>query len=91
VKKRDVNGREIIEDIRLGLTDDELMEKYRLTTQGLRSLFTKLHQTGLITGEDFQWRPAFWDETITLDLTYLSEPDDTSLQARPFIRVAGGK
>jgi transcription initiation factor IIE alpha subunit len=91
MKKREINGREIVEDIRLGLTDDEMMEKYRISTQGLRSLFIKLYQAGLITNDDMEWRPSLWDETVTLDLSYLSDPADTTIKAQPFIRMAGAK
>ncbi len=91
MKKREIKGREIIEDIRLGLTDDEIMEKYKLSHQGLRSLFLKLRHAGLITKDEFEWRPALWDETVTLDLMYPSDLSETTEDAAPFIKVADAK
>jgi len=40
--KREIEAKELIFDIRAGMTDSQLMEKYRLTYKGLKSALQKL-------------------------------------------------
>jgi hypothetical protein len=48
VKKRVIEAKLVIEDIRSGSSDLELMEKYKLSSKGLQSLFKKLGDAGLL-------------------------------------------
>ena len=41
-EKRQINGRNVINDLRSGMTDWELQMKYRLSTNGLCRIFEKL-------------------------------------------------
>jgi hypothetical protein len=58
--KREISISEAVKDIREGLDDAALMEKYRLAARGLHSLFSKLVSIGQITQEDLDRRmPGF--------------------------------
>jgi uncharacterized protein (DUF433 family) len=45
---RRIKAREALEDIRAGIDDIALMNKYKLSAQGLQSLFTQLGEAGII-------------------------------------------
>jgi membrane protease YdiL (CAAX protease family)/uncharacterized protein (DUF433 family) len=47
-EKKTIPAREALADIRVGMTDDQLMAKYNLTEKGLRSLKIKLLAAGLL-------------------------------------------
>ena len=67
--KTEVRAREALHDIRAGLDDFELMEKYRLTDKGLQSLFRKLIAAGLLSPLEIDDRQSPLVSTITLDLS----------------------
>ena len=48
MSKRKINAKQAVRDIRLGLTDADMMEKYELSSRGLQSLFEKLITEGLV-------------------------------------------
>jgi hypothetical protein len=48
MNKTIIKAKEALEDIRAGMNDIALMKKYKLSTQGLQSLFKKLGQAGII-------------------------------------------
>lgn len=52
-EKRSISAREALADIRVGMTDDQLMAKYRLTDKGLWSLKSKLLAAGLVAQAQF--------------------------------------
>ncbi len=43
-----IDAKEALDDIRAGMDDNSLMEKYNLTPEGLRKLFLKLEQAGVL-------------------------------------------
>lgn len=47
-----IKGRDILNDIRSGMTDEELMEKYEMSSQALESAWGQLCSSGLISRED---------------------------------------
>ena len=47
-----IDAKEVLEDIRSGLGDAVLMDKYKLSPKGLRSLFNKLAEAGLLKIQD---------------------------------------
>jgi len=51
--KKKIEAREIMRDIRSGMSDGELMNKYLLSPKGLRSAFTKLLRLNLLDGAEF--------------------------------------
>ena len=63
--KRQIRIREALADVRSGMTDAELMEKYNLAAKGLQSLFAKLIETELITLEELERRmPGFMESAL---------------------------
>jgi hypothetical protein len=48
MSKAKINAREVVQDIKSGMTDPELMQKYSLTPKGLESLFSKLVQAKIL-------------------------------------------
>jgi len=52
MRARDIKPRQAVEDIRAGLDDRALMEKYKLSEKGLRNLFDELAYLGFITREE---------------------------------------
>ncbi len=65
-------------DIRSGMTDDELMKKYRLTAKGLESLFQKLVEAGLL------------EESFLLKQTAAAPADAKSTESPAPIRKTTG-
>jgi uncharacterized protein (DUF433 family) len=60
-----IKARDAVRNIRSGMTDSELMEKYGLSAKGLQSLFVKLLESKAITrGEMNQRREIYHDTTI---------------------------
>jgi hypothetical protein len=54
--KRTINAKEALSDIRSGMTPDELMQKYRLSSKGLDALFRKLEGAGLLQKNELHRR-----------------------------------
>ncbi|MFC1836027.1 hypothetical protein ACFL2Q_15125 [Thermodesulfobacteriota bacterium] len=57
-KTKRISAKSIVEDLKAGLTDSELIEKYGLTSQGLQDLFSQLVQAKLATQAYFDKRAA---------------------------------
>jgi lipopolysaccharide biosynthesis regulator YciM len=51
-----ISAKEIMQDLKTGMTDAKLMEKYHISFQGLQDLFGKLIQAGLATKTYFEKR-----------------------------------
>jgi hypothetical protein len=54
--KRRIKGNEIVADIKGGMTDQHLMEKYKLSQQALKNIFRKLVDAGAILESELQER-----------------------------------
>jgi hypothetical protein len=54
--KKTINGKNAVHDIRCGLTDVEMMDKYGLSVKGLSRLYGKLTLAGLITQNELDER-----------------------------------
>jgi len=61
-----VNAYEAAKDIRGGLGDAELMEKYRLSSKGLQNLFDKLVESGVVKQSEIDRRAVGDDSTVSL-------------------------
>jgi hypothetical protein len=61
-----INAQEAARDVRSGMDDPALMEKYRLSHKGLQSLFDKLIAGGLITQADLNRRSFGIEHTVDL-------------------------
>lgn len=64
--KREIEAKDLIFDIRAGMTDSQLMEKYRLTYKGLKSALQKLLNVQAISPEELYERFPLY-EVITAD------------------------
>jgi hypothetical protein len=63
-----INAKDIIEDIRLGMDDAQLMRKYKLTSKGLQSAFTKLINNRLMTVDEvYGQRRSDDEDTVIID------------------------
>lgn len=52
MRARDIKPKQAVEDIRAGLDDQALMEKYKLSEKGLQNLFDELAYLGFITQDE---------------------------------------
>ncbi len=69
-QKRKLSAKEVLADIRAGMYDEQLMQKYKLSTASLQSLFGKLLKAGLITRSELDQRaksPAVSVELVTME------------------------
>ena len=64
--KKVVDAKEARDDILAGLSDAELMEKYRVSATGLESLFTKLLKAGIISQAQLDERMHGYDATVNV-------------------------
>jgi hypothetical protein len=59
-EKRQINGKNIIDDLRSGMTDWELQMKYRLSTNGLCRIYEKLVERGAMSHSELSgWSPFY--------------------------------
>jgi hypothetical protein len=68
MEKRKITAREVLEDIRFGKSDSNLMQKYSLSAQGLQSVFRKLLRAGLITQKELDDRIPASEQTVDIGL-----------------------
>lgn len=57
--QRPIKAKEFITDIRSGVTDFQLVEKYNVSPRGLEALLRHLVDTGLITESELEEREQF--------------------------------
>ena len=80
IPKRSIKAKEIVLDIRAGMTDSELMAKYKLSLRGLQSIFKKLEETKVMKPSELYGRQSLEADTVNLDQLrrevreYLSAP-----------------
>jgi hypothetical protein len=61
--KREIKAREIVQDIRSGLTDSDLMEKYNLTDRLLQKVFNRLVDAKVISWSEIQERVRPYEDS----------------------------
>lgn len=61
-----INAADALADIREGMPDTQIMEKYGLSARGLQSLFGKLKTARLITEEELDRRASLSERTVDL-------------------------
>jgi hypothetical protein len=61
-----INPADAVRDIRSGMHDFDLMEKYRLSAKGLQSLFEHLVKAGLMEQAEFDRRMPSFDQTVEI-------------------------
>jgi len=69
-----------VEDVRSGMDDSDLMRKYNVSPKGLRSLFTKLVQAGLIEQSEIDERIPAFVGTVILSEDLLAPTRDMPVQ-----------
>ncbi len=65
-KKLRIRAGEAVNDIRAGMTDSEMMEKYGLSGKGLDKLFMKLLEVHAISQSEMDKRCAAYQDTIMI-------------------------
>lgn len=66
--KKEIRAKDVLRDIRSGLSNEDLMEKHHLSPAGLRSLFRKLADARIIRKEELEARiPALPPEEAQKD------------------------
>jgi hypothetical protein len=65
--KRTIKAKDIVNDLRSGLTNFQLMEKYGLSSKGLQSIFAKLMEAGAVRVGELNGRVPLADDTVNLD------------------------
>jgi PilZ domain len=65
--KRAINAAGIVSDIQAGMTDAQLMERYRLSAKGLQSAFKKLVEAQAIDPEELGERVPLYEDTVTIE------------------------
>ncbi len=66
-EKRTIRAKDIANDIRSGMSDQELMGKYSLSVKGLESIFKKLEESGTLKRSELYGRLPSFDDTVNLD------------------------
>jgi hypothetical protein len=64
--KREIKARDFIHDMRTGLSNSDLMHKYKLSTKGLRSIFNKLLEAKAIRPAEIFRRSMLSPDTSDL-------------------------
>jgi hypothetical protein len=64
--KRTIRAKDIVNDIRAGMSDHELMGKYKLSVKGLESIFRKLEESGTAKRSELYGRFPSLDDTVNL-------------------------
>jgi DNA-binding Lrp family transcriptional regulator len=77
-RKTGLPSREIVSDVRSGLQDSELMEKYSVSEKTLGQVFTKLLDAGLLTTAELDARKEIPDESLLIETADLDEPSGTA-------------
>lgn len=72
-QKRKISARELLLDIRAGLSDQELIEKYHLTHEGLQYLIRRLVEAGMLTQMELYARSCLSESDVTR--AFGQEPD----------------
>ena len=62
-----IKARDIVRDIRSGMSDWQLMEKYEISAIGLRQLFKQLLEAKALRVSELQGRNALYKDAVTLD------------------------
>lgn len=65
-EKRTIKAKDIVNDIRTGMSDHELMGKYNLSVKGLVSIFKKLEESGTVKRSELYCRFPSLDDTVNL-------------------------
>ena len=65
--KKRIMVRDLVNDIRGGASDIDLMVKYRLSVKGLQSALEKLVEGNYVTQKELNKRSSLYDDTVDID------------------------
>ncbi len=82
MEKRKITAREVLKDVQAGMNDTALMKKYMLSAQGLQSVFNKMIEARMITGEELDARVPLSERTVDIGLFIC--PACGNIQGREF-------
>jgi hypothetical protein len=91
-KKRTIDARSFLEDLRSGMNDADLMAKYRLTGKGLQSALRKMVDAGVVNVVELDGRSIEYTDTVgvqglrRLDRNLLDFPLPIYEESNPGIR-----
>jgi len=71
--KRKIRAKKILQDVRAGLDDNQLIEKYEITARTLQYVFRKLVQAGLMTDLEYYERSKLTESDVFR--AFSEEPD----------------
>lgn len=66
-QKKTLSAKEVVTDIRSGLSDDEIMKKYGISAKGFQSLMAKLVTAGILKQAELEARSKLFEETVEVD------------------------
>jgi hypothetical protein len=66
-EKPAISAKDILEDIRAGCSDSELMRKYNLSARGLHRVFKKLVRAKVVTDTEISERADHGEDTVIVD------------------------
>lgn len=75
--KKSLSAKAVLQDIKVGMSDDELKKKYGISDKGLQLLFSRLIEAKLITQTDLDLRNG--DDVEVLEVEIIEETPKTSL------------
>jgi hypothetical protein len=61
--KRQIKGKEFIEDLHAGMTTAEIMEKYQLSPEGLRRIFRILLDSSAVSSAQLDAMPTLYEDS----------------------------
>ncbi len=64
--KRSIRAKELLDDVKAGMDDASLMEKYGLSAKGLQGVFDKLLEKSVISLEELHNRGDTFDDTVSI-------------------------
>jgi hypothetical protein len=65
--KREIKAKSLVNDIRAGFSNLELMEKYSLSSKGLLSAFNKLIASQVMEEDELEGRVPTFDDTVDIN------------------------
>jgi hypothetical protein len=80
VRKPIINPKQAVQFIRMGISDEGLMQKYGITARGLESLFRKLVRAGELDRSELEQRTELLDRSQSVVLASATEPVTPKIQ-----------
>ena len=79
---RELSAKEVTRDIKSGMTDGELMRKYKLSAKGLQNLLEQLMEAGVIKEADLELGKPLMESTVELTSDMLPPFADSVVGAK---------